>query len=83
MRKCIIIVGKKFYSKDHGVDDLLTLGPDLWLKSVNYGDKHLGLYSQRSIFFLNYEWALKVRVLHFARLDRLAVEKHSCFLGHL
>jgi hypothetical protein len=32
-------------------------------------------------FIVTYEWAHRVRVLHYTRLERLARDKHSSYLG--
>ncbi len=37
--------------------------------------------SQHFIFFLNYELAQYVRVLHYTRPEKLDKDKHSCLLG--
>jgi hypothetical protein len=41
----------------------------------------MGSYSQHFIFFTAYEWALKARVLHYNRLERIAKDKHSSLFG--
>jgi len=40
-----------------------------------------GPYSQHFIFFVNYEWTQQARVLHFARMGRVARVKRFCLLG--
>ncbi len=38
-------------------------------------------YSQHFIFFVTYEWAQLAMSLHSNRMERLANDKHSSFLG--
>ncbi len=48
----------------------------LWINSLRS-------YSQQFIFFVTYKWAQKVSMLYYARLEKLARDKHSSFLGSL
>ncbi len=60
----------------------------LLVRSVSYKEngvlwiQYLVLYSQDFIFFLTFEWAYKL-VLHYTRLERLAMDKQSSLLGEL
>jgi hypothetical protein len=40
----------------------------------------LGPYSQLYIFFVAYEWAKQARVLHWTRVEMLAMDKHRSLL---
>ncbi len=40
-------------------------------------------YLQHFIFFVTFEWAQKVRVLHCTRLERFSKDKHSSLFGVL
>ncbi len=41
---------------------------------------NLGLYSQHFIFLVTYKWAQYARVLHYIKLERVAMDKHSSLL---
>ncbi len=43
--------------------------------------ENLEQYSKPLFFFVTYERAQKARVLHYAGLERLAIDKHSSLLG--
>ncbi len=43
--------------------------------------KPQGPYSQHFIFFVTYELAIITTVLHYTKLERLAMDKHSSLLG--
>jgi hypothetical protein len=41
----------------------------------------MSVHSQHFIFFVAYEWAQIARVFHYARIQKLAGDKHSCLSG--
>ncbi len=52
-----------------------------WPDWLGYYYRAQGPYSQHFTFFVSYKWALKARVLHYTRLERIASNKHPGLIG--